>query len=169
MSSYATADDLVNCFDAGILGDVASDNGIQVEPTVLAANAKIVSALARASGDVEAACLAGGIYTIDQLGALTGNALAMLVDITCCCAMCKLLRRRPTKSTEELQKGVCGEAKEHLEALRKGQMVFGGTTNATDGMLPQTVGPTTLTFDNLQMMVDRVQNTYPTRRLPNGR
>lgn len=169
MSAYATAANMIECFDVGILGDVCSDTGDPIAAVDLAANAKMISALGRASGDVEAACLAGGIYTVEKLQALTDNALAMLIDMVCCVAMCKLLRRRPTKGTEELQKGVCGEAKEHLEALRKGQMVFGGTTNATDGQLPVTTGPSTYTVESLNFLSDQTRNTYPRRRLPFGR
>lgn len=169
MTTYATPADMINAFDSNILGDVCSDNGTAVDEAGLATNSKLLSALVRASGEVEASCLAGAMYSVGDLLTLTGNAQGLLVDIVCCVAMCKLLRRRPSSRTEDLQKGVCGEAKECLEQLRKGQAVFGGTSNAAEGQLPSTTGPTTVTFDNLHMMRDRVQNYYPRRVLPNGR
>ena len=70
------------------------------------------------------AVIAGGMYTPAELAGLTGNGQALLVEVVCCVAMCKLLRRRPSTRTEELQKGVCGDAKDLLQALRKGDAVF---------------------------------------------
>jgi len=169
MAAYATAADMLNAFDARVLGDVCSDDSTAIEPTALAANAKMASALLRASGEVEAACLAGAMYSPADLVDLSENGQALLVEIVCCVAMCKLLRRRPSARSEELQKAVCEEAKERLEQLRKGQAVFGGSPNEGDAQLPTTTGPTTVTFTNLNMMVDGVNNYYPPRRLPLGR
>lgn len=169
MSAYATPADMINAFDASILGDVVSDTGVQIDESGLADNPKLLSALLRASGEVEAAVIAGGMYTPAELAALSGNGQALLVEVVCCVAMCKLLRRRPSTRTEELQKGVCGDAKDLLQALRKGDAVFGGSANATDGTLPETTGPTSATFANLNMTVDQTKNYYPRRRLPYGR
>lgn len=160
---------MINCFDSNILGDLASDNGIQVIEGQLAASPKLISALARASGDVESALLAGGMYQISDLQSLTDNGKALLVDVVCCVAMCRMLKRRPSKSTAELLKGVCDDARAQIEALRKGQAVFGGTTNALEGQLPETTGMTTIDVGNLNMVRDRTQNYYPARDLPYGR
>jgi hypothetical protein len=169
LAAYATPTDMINCFNAEILGDVVSDNGVAVAVNALETDPKLLSALQRASGEVEAACLAGGIYTTAQLAGLTDNGQALLVDIVCCVAMCKLLQRRPTKGTADMLTGVCKDARDQLQALRKGEAVFGGSTNADNGTLPETTGPTTVTFTNLRMLRDRVQNYYPRRNLPNGR
>lgn len=169
MSAYATPADMINAFDSRTIGDVVSDTDVQIDESGLATNQKLLAALLKASGEVEAAVIAGGMYTPTELAALTGNGQAFLVDLVCCIAMCKLLRRRASSRMDELQKGVCGDAAEKLESLRKGDAVFGGSTNATDGTLPETTGPTSATFANLNMTVDQTKNYYPRRRLPFGR
>lgn len=169
MPSYALPADMINCFDQQILGDVCSDNGIPVSPTDLLNDPKMLSALSRASGEVEAALLDGGMYQIADLASLADNAQALLVDTVCCVAMCRLLKRRVSKGTEELLKGVCDDAREQLRALRKGEAVFGNTTNAEQGQLPETTGITTIDVQNLNMIRDRTRNYYPLRDLPYGR
>lgn len=169
MSAYATTAQLIERFDARVLGDIASDDGAAVSEPGLAANPKLLAALNSASGEVEASVIAGGIYTVAQLVAMTGNAQYLLIDLTCCVAMCKLLKRRASSSSEALMKAVCEDAREMIQSLRKGEAVFGGTDNATEGQLPETVGPTTATFTNLNMMRDRTRNYYPHRALPFNR
>lgn len=169
MPRYATPSDMINCFDATILGDVASDSGVTVAQSDLATDQKILSALSRASGEVESACLAGGMYSVSDLSSLADNALAMLTGLVCSLAMCLLLQRRPNKSTAELLEGVCKDARNQLQALRKGEAVFGGTTNATDGQLPETTGITTIQVNTLNMWRDQTRNYYPHRTLPDGR
>ena len=168
MSAYATTAQLIERFDARVLGDIASDDGAAVSEPGLAANPKLLAALNSASGEVEASVIAGGIYTVAQLVAMTGNAQYLLVDLTCCVAMCKLLKRRASSSSEALMKAVCEDAREMIQSLRKGEAVFGGTS-ASDGQLPETIGPTTATFTNLNMMRDRTRNYYPHRALPFNR
>lgn len=153
-------------FDSRVLGDIVSDDGVSVDETVLATNPKLLASINSASGEVEASVIAGGMYTVANLTALDGNAEALLVDIVCCIAMCKLLKRRVAGRTDELMKVVCEDAKEFVERLRRGDAVFGGTDNATDGSLPETTGPTTATFQNLNMIRDRVPHYYPQRVLP---
>ncbi len=169
MPSYAQPSDMLNCFDANILGDVVSDTGVQVDIGSLSEDQKLLSALARASGEVEAAVLAGGMYQISDLTSLTDNGQALLIDMVCCVAMCKLLRRRPTKSTQELLEGVCKDARDQIQALRKGESVFGGTTNANQGQLAETTGISTYDVETLHMIRDRTQNYFPRRDLPAGR
>lgn len=164
--AYATATDMINRFDSRTMGDVVSDDGDAATEAELATDSKLAAALASASGEVESAVLAGGMYSITDLAGLTGNAQALLVDLTCSIAMCKLLKRRVSERTEALMKVTCDDAREKLTELRRGDAVFGGTDNATDGTLPETTGPTTVTFNQLNLIRDRTRNYYPRRHLP---
>jgi len=168
MPAYATPNDMLNRFDANVLGDLLPDNGVQENTTQIGTDAKLAAILATASGEVESACLAGGMYLITDLQGLADNAQALLIDLVCSVAMCRLLRRRPSDSFDELRSSICQEARQQINELRQGKAVFGNTKDATDGQVADTTGITTIDVNNLHMWRDQTQNYYPRRNLPCG-
>ncbi len=165
MPSYAQPTDMINCFRADVIGDVVSDDGQQVDPNSLLTDPTLLSALQRASGEFEAALMAGGIYLISDLTSLSDNAQALMVDIVCTIAMWNLLKRNPNANLE-LLKIIAEDAREKLKALRQGAAVFGNTSNAENGVLPETTGPTILTFQTLNMLRDNTRHYFPPRLFP---
>src|SRR5690606_22659735 len=116
---------------------------------------------------VESALLVGGIYSTTQLAALTGNSLSKLVRLTCDIAMAYLFERRPLYDNERAGK-LHDRVKDQLDRLRKGENVFNLAENIEAGK-PTVDGPTTLDYQNLNLVRDRVRNYYPGRRLPGNR
>lgn len=139
LGSYATPSDLVKTHDRHDIGAYASDEGTELTlAQILAPDPVVVSALLRASGDVERACLAGGRYTTTDLAVLTGAAKATLVGLVCDLAYYRLAKRRLPDATK-----VAGyeEAQQMLKDLREGVAVFGisnvieaGTVSSIDLM-----------------------------------
>lgn len=165
--AYASATDLIARYDARLIGDLVADDNTQVAPADLSGNTKLAAALDDASGDIDAALLASRRYSADDLSGLTGTALAHLKRMTCDIAMSYLRQRRADWNPEQV-KAFMEVAEAHLERLRKGINVF-GLDDQMDAGLPEVGGPTTVDYQNLNLMRDRVMNYYPARRLPNNR
>lgn len=169
MAAYADSDDLGNHFDATVLADLASDTGTPVAD--LSTDTRIAAALDAASGRVESALMVGGQYTAADLSALTGNSQALLKELVCTLAMQILLRRRPGSRHDELYKPAIEETNEFLDRLRKGERVFGGSAEHVEAGQPSIDGPSTTTYERLNLIPDRTKHYYPNRggRLPIGR
>lgn len=127
-SAYAFISDLLARYDERVVRQLCTDS--EYEPQkgdVLDASnpagAKASAALADASGDIEAAALVGGRYTVADLAALVGNGLATLKRLTCVLAMDYLNQRRADPSYQvSLQ---VQQAKAFLDALSEGDRIFG--------------------------------------------
>lgn len=167
MASYADGDELLKRKDWRTIGDLVSDSGTQVAEASLASDANVLQALEDASGDIDAALLVGGRYSTEDLEALTGNALAHLQRITCELAMYDLMCRRPDIDVERLEYYQKMRAT-FLEPLRTGQNVFNIVENIAAGKA-SVDGPTTLGFQDLNLVRDRTRHYYPPRFLPNNR
>lgn len=166
--SYATAETMTRFYDETIVADLVSDGGDQ-EPD-LENNPKLTTLLAAAEGRLESACTVANIYTPTTLAALTGNSLALLQEIVCGLCMASLLRRRQASEYSEIAEQVQGY-EDHLDRLRKGERVFGGSEENRNAGEPDIDGPDTATYERLNMLPDRTRNFYPNRasRLPIGR
>lgn len=165
--AYASASDLMARYDKNDVLALASDTGVAIEESEAAANDVITAALDDASGDIEAALVHAARYSVADLEGLTGNSLAKLKRLVCARAMYYLLERRPAWSperTEQFDK----MTRDGLERLRKGENVFNLDEHKEAG-LPSVDGPTTLDFDQLNLLRDRTQNYFPRRNLPNNR
>lgn len=166
-TAYATPADMIERYDARIIGDLVADDNTQVAAGSLPADAVLLKFLEDASGAIEAALLAGQRYAVADLTGLTGHAKEHLVRITCDLAMAYLLRRRAAYDPEraEAQHKL---AERYLEQLRKGVNVFGLDEQIAAGVVEH-VGLTTVDFQNLNLTRDRVLNYYPRRVLPGNR
>lgn len=165
--AYATSADLLLRKDQREVSDLVSDNGDPVAESALSADTKLTAALSGASGEVNAALLVGGRYTVAQLEALTGDALAYLKDIVCELAMYRLHRRRPDYDLKALE--YYTQLREtYLGMLRSGQDVFNIEAHIL-ASLPEVDGPTTLGLRDLNLIRTRCHNFYPPLRLPENR
>lgn len=164
MASYATPVDLMKRYDVRDIGDLADDTNSQVSAANLPTDPNVLAALADASGDIESALLAGNRYTTDDLEGLAGNTLSKLVRLTCDIAMGYLLARRPNHDPER-NKAFREQTHFMLERLRKGENVFDLAPQKDAGVIEHAT-PTAVDVSKLQLMRDRTQNYYPTRRFP---
>ena len=169
--SYADADDLTARFDWRIIADLASDSGTQVEESALGGNEKVAAALDDASGRIDAALSVAQVYTAADLAGLSGNSLAMLKRITCELAMLFLIGRRQEKLLDGSLPPMEQKAEDYLDRLRKGERLFGDVAAAAAAGLPTVDGPTTVQYEELNLLPDRTRNFYASRqsRLPLGR
>ncbi len=166
--SYATPADLIIHYDPDDVADCAS-NVPGAEGDVI--NSPIViKHLAAASGRINAAAIAGGIYTAEILAALTGDAAEWLTKITCDLAYCSLISRRPGKYSEEIVSRLMQQAEGYLDLLRSGKNIF-ATDGTAGASVPAVDGPTALEYERLNLFPDRIKNTFPNRgrTLPIGR
>lgn len=156
-------------FDSSVIADLASDTGTPVAD--IGSDARVLAALAAASGRVESALTVGNQYTPEHLAGLGGNSQALLKELVCGLAMQLMLRRRPGSRHDEQYKPAVEDANEFLDRLRKGERVFGGSVENRDAGLPSVDGPSTVDYDRLNLIPDRTRHYYPSRagRLPRGR
>jgi phage gp36-like protein len=155
-------------FDVRTLADLASDSGEPIADVTDDPN--ILAALEDASGRMDAAALRGKLYTPTQLGALTGNSLALRKRICCEIALAYLMARRPEKYGAESLKGMMESSEAYLEMLRKGDRLFEVDALIEAG-LPEIDGPTTAQYNDMNLLPERTRNFYPSRasRVPIGR
>lgn len=97
------------------------------------AGARLLAALAGASGEVEEYALAGGRYDPDTLAALTGNSAVRLEGLVADLAFWRLAKRRWPDVRPEDVSGAA-EALAALERLGSGETVFGTVEAAAAGV-----------------------------------
>lgn len=165
--SYAAPADLMARYDRNDVGQLCSDDKRPVSEVDLPNNAQCLVALQDASGMVEGALLVSNRYAVADLTTLTGNSLSLLQRVTCDIAMALLINRRPGWNPDKA-KAIRELADEHLEKLRKGENTF-NLQASMDAGEPVTEGPTTLTFQQINLWRDRTRNYFPVRVLPNNR
>lgn len=165
--AYATVAQLLERYDLRTIGDLAADNNTQVSSGALPTDPNVLAALNDASGEIDSALLVGGMYTPAQLEALAGNSQFKLVRLCCRIAIVFIHERRHLLEADELEKyeKINNDA---LARLRKGENLFDIAANVGAGK-PSVDGPSTVEYQGLNLVRDRVQRTYPARMLPHNR
>lgn len=138
---YASAQDLLDRFDARRIGDLILDDDKSARATVgqILSSAVVSVALTDASGMVDAACQAGEKYTQADLTNMAGTGLNLLKWITCSLAYGLLVRRRGHNAPDlQTLAPQFYEAQKYLEALRLGEVIFPLEANEEAG-IPQNV------------------------------
>lgn len=165
---YATANDLTSYFDANVIADLVSDDGVPAQDVTTDPN--VAKSLSAAASQINAAVMVSNLYSPADLASLTGDDREMLLELNCQLAMSKLIRRRPEKFGADGYRELVEEGEERLEQLRKGQRLFNLPAQEEAG-LPEVDGPTVATVEQLNLITARTKNFYPDfgRRLPLGR
>lgn len=162
---YASPADLCARYDRNDIGQLCSDTKNAVSPVDLTNDPICLAMLNDASGEIDGALMVGGNYTAADLATgLTPNSTFKLIRICCDLAMWYLIQRRPGWNPEKA-KAIREIAESHLEKLRNGENVFNIAANIAAGD-PIVEGPTTLDFQYLGLIRDRVRNFYPPRVIP---
>lgn len=157
MPRYAEPADMIDQYDERTLADLVGDDGIPSAD--LENDTKLLSALDRSSGRVDAALLVSDMYLTTDLAVLTDNSLALLKDITCGLAMGKLMMRRPEKMGSEAIQGYINESEAYLELLRKGERIFDLAANREAGK-PTINGPDVVVINRLNGIRERSRGFY---------
>jgi phage gp36-like protein len=122
-TAWATGDDLVAYYDAKTIGQMLTDDGTAVAAASVPDHAIVTRCLKLASGEVDAALMHCNRYSQAQLEALTDPSLEHLKHITCAVAVWHLQQRRLGTNPERAE-AFRKQAQEHLERLRKGELVL---------------------------------------------
>jgi phage gp36-like protein len=164
----ATGDDLVKRYDIDLIGDLATDERETLDRDDVPTHPRVIAALEDADGEIEAALLAGGRYTIADLNGLSGNALSHYKRISCSIAMAFLFEARPGMRPE-VAEAIAKQSREHVQALRRGENVFGIPAVTSSGILEYaTVSVSTI--ENRNTLPDRMPRFFPgaNQRHPRG-
>ena len=162
MAAYADGDDLAARHDIRVLQQLASDDDSPLSRADTLAHEFVTTALEDASGEVESALRRGGIYTTANLEALTGNSLAKLKRMVCTVAMALMFERRPGPF-QELANGYMERADKMLKELSSGDKVF-EIDGHDDANFPTIDGPTSIDYDRINTIADRMAPRYFPRR-----
>ena len=168
MAAYATGEDLVARYDIDLVGDLATDREV-IDREEIPLEPRVLIALGDASGEVEVALLAGGRYTVEQLAGLTGNSVNHLKQIVCGLAMAALHRRRPESADKEFIEAITKDAREAIQALRRGENLF-GLAEAISASVVELGGPSVVDIQNRNDLPFRMARYFPepSSRLPRG-
>jgi len=122
LTSYCSPASFLLRYDNNLVGQLVSDNSSQIQPSDLPNNAILNQLLKDASGQVEAAALIGGRYSVSDLQSLTGVSQAFLQHIVSAITMGLLRQRRGM--IEEGTGGFYQQALDALKALSNGTAIF---------------------------------------------
>lgn len=170
MAVYATGQDLIDCFDVDMVGDLAQDSREEQDVSSVPGLPIVGKFLEQASGALEVALIAGGRYRPEQLVALTGVNQAFLKRVVCTIAMSMLFKRRPSQQYLEIAKQFFEESEGYLRALQTGKNLFNIEENKAASTI-ELQSVSSVEIDNLNLLPSRMSNYFPSSntRLPRRR
>lgn len=158
--AFASANDLTNRYDYRLIGDLCSDDMVELTLGQVLAEAKVSSALDDAAGEIVVGLQTGGNYTQDDLDELDGLNQSHLIRVNCDLAMCLLIQRRPNKIALETAEKICEVARGHLNRLRKGENIFGIPEKLESGNLT-VAHMSAVQLESLNLLPDRMGRYFP--------
>lgn len=161
---YASPDDMISRFDVRTLRDLSSDTGDRTDESDLETNAKILAALDSAAGKINAACLQGERYSVDDLAGLKSDSKAFLVDINCVVAWGHLWRRKGYTEDNTMRANAIQEANDELARLRTGEHVFDVVEQKQAGRADVTTVPQDTITRDWSLVNDRMRGHLLPRR-----
>lgn len=160
MAVYATGEDLIECFDVTLVGDLAQDCREEQDPCVVPKLPIVAKFLEQASGSIEVALMAGGRYRPEHLMQLTGVHLAFLKRMVCTVAMAMLFKRRASPAYLDIAKQFQDEADGYLKALRTGERLFDIEENKSASTI-ELQSIQAVEIENLNLLPSRMSNYFP--------
>lgn len=167
MADYVTVAEFLKRFDQRDVGELVSDEDIAVHENDLPTNDVLAACIGDASGDIDAALMAGKNYSAAELEGLTGNALSKLRRMCSEITMFYLLDRRPNFDSDRLDAHEKMRNR-HLERLRRGENIFNLDAHK-DASVVSVDGPTIVEYASGPLWRDQSNNYFPARRTPNNR
>jgi phage gp36-like protein len=160
MAAYATIADLISRRDERVIRQLATDRDEPLTHDEILASIVADEALIDASGEVEAAMIAGKRYSPDELSGLVGNSLGLLKRIVTTIAMACLYERKPGVH-REIAEHYFKQAQEYLERLRTGQNLFNlADESNTNAAIPDLTAPTAVDVRNLNSFPAQMSDRY---------
>lgn len=141
-TSYATNDQMIDRYDVRTLGDLLSDTDTSLSSSEVSNSTRLTTLLKQASGEVEAACVAGRRYVPEDLQAMLdddGVGADLLIGLVCDIAMWRIMNRRPSPVATD-PPGPAKSALQALEQLRGGERIFPFDQSADAGKTVEKVG-----------------------------
>jgi len=170
INSFAQPADFLLYFDRRTASELLDDNGTPVADLI--GNPILAEFLIAASGQIVAACSVSNLYANADLTAIAASgsqSAALLRRLTCTLAAVMLVQRRFDKMASDYWSEREKWCEDYLDRLRKGERLFyDPNADMPNAGIPTVGGPTTIDYNRLNLMPDRVQNYYPNRaqRLP---
>lgn len=164
MAAYATPADLAQRYDVRTLLELPSDTNEAIDSGDLDDNAILLMVLEDASGQVEAALLAGQRYSAADLEDLTGNPLGLLKRLVCQIAFTFLEERRGGLDPDQFEKRMQWP-NDMLDRLRRGENIF-GITEVLEASVPSREVATPASVEAAGLMRSRVNHYYPNQHFP---
>lgn len=161
MATYATGTDLLQRYDARLVGDLVRDDSQQESSGSLPTHPNLVAILADAGSEIEAALFVGGRYTPAQLTTLSDSAAQFLRRLNCDLALLMLKKRRGRFNAEkdgEFQKEVTAK----LDSLRNGDnILMQATDTEAEASTIALDAPQIIPILRRQTIRNRTRNYYP--------
>lgn len=158
--AYANGTDLAKRFDVGTIGDLCQDCREEQDEYEAVNSPIVLNMLEEASGMVDVALQAGGMYDPAKLALLTGSNLEHLKRVVCTIAMSNLLKRRTSDALLETAKRLDDEAARYLKDLQSGKNVFGIPENKAASVIEhQHVSAAEI--NNLNLLPSRMGRFFP--------
>jgi len=155
---YATGSEMLERYDARLLGDLVSDNGVAVSAGALPGHPNLVAVLNDASAAIDAAVFVGNRYTPSQMSNLSASAAAFVRRLTCDLALIYIKRRRGRFDSDK-DAALLKEVNASLDALRSGDDVLVSEQDNDPG--PQLEGTEMVTVVRPRSLLNQIQNYYP--------
>lgn len=158
---YATPTELLQRYDARLIGDLVRDDGVQEPASSLPTNAVLLAVLADASAAVDAAVFVGNRYTPTQMSSLSDTAAAFVRRLTCDLTLVYLKRRRG-RFDQERDAALLNDVNATLQSLRDGTdlLLQNQQSSATASTL-ELVRPELIPVVHRQTIRNRTRNYYP--------
>lgn len=145
-------------YDARLLGDLVSDNGVAVAADTLPDNPVLLAVLDDASAAVDAAVFVGNRYTPEQMASLSATAAAFVRRLVCDLALIYIKRRRGRFDSDK-DAALLKEVNATLDALRRGDDVLVSDQNPSPG--PPLEGTEMVTVTRPRTLLSPIRNYYP--------
>lgn len=148
-------------YDARLLGDLVSDNGVAVAAGALPGHPVLLAVLEDASAAVDAAVFVGNRYTPAQMANLSATAAAFVRRLVCDLALIYIKRRRGRFDSDK-DAALLKEVNATLDALRNGDDVL--VSDQIDDPGPQLEGTEMVTVTRPRTLLNQIRNYYPDGR-----
>lgn len=158
---YATPADMLQRYDARLVGDLVRDDGVPESPDSLPSNAVLLAVLQDASAAVDAVVVVGRRYTPVQMASLSETAAAFVRRVVCDLALIYLKRRRG-RFDQERDGALLDEVNAVLKSLRDGEDLLQlNPFNDAAASTIELVRPELIPVANRQTIRNRTRNYYP--------
>lgn len=165
MPIYATPTEMLQRYDARLLGELVQDAGTAISAAGLLTDTNLAAALADASSAIDVAVSVGDRYTPAQMADLSDTAAAFCRRLTCDLALIYVKRRRGRFDPEK-DGALLEEVNATLKSLRDGDnlLLLQDETDSPASTI-ELVKPQLITVQRPNTIQNQTRNYFPAPRL----